>query len=542
MWIPKHLVNNTFKQKVFRVSLNTVIKKDAVKLSYKIRTVLYAFEDRYLNAPDSYGEALLAMKTKTSRMNDEVEQGEIDFNHGLVIKSQLDGIDLKSREFGTQDYISQFTQYDMDCYELTQKQETQNPVISVSQPDQSLEETLKKVLDERDAVPDDVDEVLQVIFDIWEDTVPINSKTKDHIRDVWLFIRYIGEDKRIREITLKHINDYKEFKVFIPKQTRINDLSIPEIKKLECPDDKRNGRNTLTPHFKRIATFLKWCRTGGSNIQHIEDSSYEERLRNLDYIELFNVPSGKTREPFTDNDLKKLFQSKLFVSNGHNYGDYKQNTGDFKTSAFYWVQLLALFTGARQGELCQLRRDDVYQYEGTKIWILNLKENLKTEGSIRKIPIHKQILDLGFIKYVESVNEERIFPDEERKINKKTGLGEGFKKFSSRWSGYRDGLKIIPSDNKHEKVFHCFRHTVETRLSELSKTGKPSERFDSGLVDAIVGHKSDKRSTGEEVYNHADYVEEKSKALNRLQYDFIDFEKMVRWNSCSFARKGFIKR
>ena len=279
-----------------------------------------------------------------------------------------------------------------------------------------------------------------------------------------------------------------------------------------------------------------------SNIQHIEDSSYEERLRNLDYIELFNVPSGKTREPFTDNDLKKLFQSKLFVSNGHNYGDYKQNTGDFKTSAFYWVQLLALFTGARQGELCQLRRDDVYQYEGTKIWILNLKENLKTEGSIRKIPIHKQILDLGFIKYVESVNEERIFPDEERKINKKTGLGEGFKKFSSRWSGYRDGLKIIPSDNKHEKVFHCFRHTVETRLSELSKTGKPSERFDSGLVDAIVGHKSDKRSTGEEVYNHADYVEEKSKALNRLQYDFIDFEKMVRWNSCSFARKGFIKR
>ena len=106
MWIPKHLVNNTFKQKVFRVSLNTVIKKDAVKLSYRLRTVLYAHEDMYKNNPDGYGLALNKMKTKLSRMNDDIEQDELDYNHGLFIKSKLDGIDLMSRDFGTQDYIS----------------------------------------------------------------------------------------------------------------------------------------------------------------------------------------------------------------------------------------------------------------------------------------------------------------------------------------------------------------------------------------------------------------------------------------------------
>ncbi len=501
----------------------------------------------YKNNPDGYGLALNKMKTKISIMNDDIEQGEIDYNHGLVIKSKLDGIDLKSSEFGTQDYLSQFTQYDMDCFELTQKQEIENPIIlipesSPSQPTQSLEETLNKVLDKRDAIPDDVNEKLKLIFDIWKETVPNHSKKEAHIRDVSLFIRFIGEEKRIREITLKDINNYKEFKVHIPTQTRTNQLTIPEIKKLECPDDKLNVVTTLTPHFKRIAMFLKWCRTGGSGIQYIQDSSFEERLRNLDYIDLFDVPSGKKREPFSDGDLKKLFQSKLFVSGGHSYGDYKQNTGEFTTSAFYWVQLLALFTGARQGELCQLKKEDVVQDKATKIWMLDLKENLKTKGSIRKIPIHKKILDLGFIKYVESVNDERLFPDEKRKINKETGLSEGFTKFSSRWSGYRDGLEIIPTGKKHEKVFHCFRHTVETRLSELGKNGKPSEIFDSGLVDAIVGHASDKRSTGEEVYNHADYVEKKAKALNRLQYDFIDFDKMVRWDSCTFARKSFIKK
>ncbi len=562
MWIPKHLVNNTFKQKVFRVSLNTDSKKSAVKLSYKIRTVLYDHEDTYKNNPDGYGLALNKMKQigNTKWSNDmargihedwerETAEDKLMIEAGLGFVHKIDVLGLDANLI----IPHEKQRY---CYDLARKKLESNPdllpkPLQTSTPKAdvvdvidviSIEDAVTSALEKHDAVPDDVNVSLEVIYEVWKKKLPSNTKTPSYIRDVKLFIRFVGETTKIRDVSIENILAYKEFRVFIPTHTIFDDYTISKLKSMGCPDDKRPVVTTVNPIFKTVSTFLKKCRTGALGKKYIEDSSLEELLVNKDYIAEYDVPNGNKREPFSDDDLKKIFQSKLFMSDGHDFGNYKQNTGDFITSAFYWVQLLALFTGGRQGELCQLKKEDVYQYEGTKIWILDLKENLKTDGSIRKIPIHKQILDLGFLKYVESVNEERIFPDEVQKFNQETGISEGFTSFSSRWSTYRDGLGIVSSYKKHEKVFHCFRNTVETRLSELGKDGKPTETFDTGTIDSIVGHASEKRSTGEKIYNSAEYIKVKSKALNRLQYDFIDFEKMVRWDSCTFARKSFIKK
>lgn len=68
-------------------------------------------------------------------------------------------------------------------------------------------------------------------------------------------------------------------------------------------------------------------------------------------------------------------------------------------------------------------------------------------------------------------------------------------------------------------------------------TGKASERFDEGLIDAIVGHVSKDRSEGQKSYNHSQYIDIKKKALDRLEYDFIDFDKIIPWDKCEFNRK-----
>nr|WP_279490714.1 integrase [Aeromonas veronii] len=69
-----------------------------------------------------------------------------------------------------------------------------------------------------------------------------------------------------------------------------------------------------------------------------------------------------------------------------------------------WIALLGLFTGARANEICQLYADDVQQVDG--IWCLNIRngrpdQKLKTVNSARLVPLHRYLLQSGFIEFVK---------------------------------------------------------------------------------------------------------------------------------------------
>ena len=69
-----------------------------------------------------------------------------------------------------------------------------------------------------------------------------------------------------------------------------------------------------------------------------------------------------------------------------------------------WIALLALFTGARANEICQLYADYVQQVDG--IWCLNIRsgrpdQKLKTANSARLVPLHRHLLQAGFIEFVK---------------------------------------------------------------------------------------------------------------------------------------------
>jgi len=55
------------------------------------------------------------------------------------------------------------------------------------------------------------------------------------------------------------------------------------------------------------------------------------------------------------------------------------------------------------------------------------------------------------------------------------------------------------------------------------------------VIDAILGHESEGASTGKKVYSHGDYLQHKTKLLNKLSYE-IDFMKIRKWDSSSFYR------
>ena len=66
--------------------------------------------------------------------------------------------------------------------------------------------------------------------------------------------------------------------------------------------------------------------------------------------------------------------------------------------------MIGLFTGARANAAMTLQYDDLINEEGLDCVYLRSNhpvKNLKNDASERKVPIHKQLLDLGFVDYVK---------------------------------------------------------------------------------------------------------------------------------------------
>lgn len=100
------------------------------------------------------------------------------------------------------------------------------------------------------------------------------------------------------------------------------------------------------------------------------------------------------RDRFDDDDLKKIFNSPPYTKDG------------FDRTYKYWLPLLGLYSGARLGELAQLRLNDIYTKD--RVWLFDFNEDedkqIKTINGIRQVPIHKSLIKLGFLDYVSHLN------------------------------------------------------------------------------------------------------------------------------------------
>ena len=90
---------------------------------------------------------------------------------------------------------------------------------------------------------------------------------------------------------------------------------------------------------------------------------------------------------------------------------------------------------------------------------------MKTEVSRRRVPIHSEILKMGFLKYVDDRRlldpKGFLFPD--LKPNKKSG--NRAKTFSQWFGRLRDDF-VEKADLGFTKDFHGFRHMVTDQLRE----------------------------------------------------------------------------
>jgi integrase len=171
-------------------------------------------------------------------------------------------------------------------------------------------------------------------------------------------------------------------------------------------------------------------------------------------------------------------------------------------AAYRWLPFLALYSGARLEELASLRLDQV-QREG-EVWFFDV-EKAKNANSQRRIPLHRVVVESGFLAYVEDLRERgatQLFPELKPGAN---GYG---KNVTRRFADYLDERKI--SDDR--KVFHSFRHTFISRMTELN--------VHPTMLMALVGHydqaKVDFSSSHFANYQHAKPLAELKSTLDRF--------------------------
>jgi integrase len=144
-----------------------------------------------------------------------------------------------------------------------------------------------------------------------------------------------------------------------------------------------------------------------------------------------------------------------------------------------WVPWLCAYSGARVGELAQLRKRDIRQHDG--VWMMNLTPeagSVKTREA-RLVPIHAHVIEQGFLDELKRLPEGPLFynPDNRRAPEDDDGNRHA-KKVGERLAKWVRGEVGITDPTI--KPNHAWRHLFATIAEEA---GIPERTY-----NAIQGH------------------------------------------------------
>jgi integrase len=282
------------------------------------------------------------------------------------------------------------------------------------------------------------------------------------------------------------------------------DMILNDSPKLKSFEYKVRGAGTVKEDLKNIKAFLKWV----SEKKDINLQSPMNALSN----EIGEIDYDSEKRAFTQEELKLLFE--------HNPASENYING-FSKPVRFWVPMIALYTGMRLAEICQLHLSDIKRVkalsDSSTHWVFDVNEEngnqLKCgKLNVRKIPIHKNVISAGFLDYVDDLNakgETKLFPGVVRDSSNQFGT-------QSQWFGIYSS-KAGVTDTKTS--FHSFRHSF---CGHLSDRHTPED-----IVIALSGHQF--KSLAKSTYNRSRNLDIKplADAIDSIDYGLTH----PKWNN-----------
>ncbi|MEM9765790.1 MAG: site-specific integrase, partial [Pseudomonadota bacterium] len=297
------------------------------------------------------------------------------------------------------------------------------------------------------------------------------SQNRAYLR---FLLEYFGPDRRLATITRSEASEVKKLLLCLPSsrntKPELKDLPLREV--VEAKGHKTISTVTINSHIQMFAAFFDWALRHGHAPQKLFD--------NMKVAKPKTAEAG--RKPFSPDQMALLL--KELTDNP---------SGLVRKESHKWGMLLGMFTGARLNEICQLSVSEIRQ-DG-EIWFLDISadgedgKRLKTKSSKRRVPLHSELIRLGFLKFRERrSNGPRLFPD--YSFSKNGGYGRNL----GRWCNESFLPKLGLKDQS--LVYHSFRHTMVTRLGHAG-VAEP-------IIQSIVGHA--RSGVTQEVYLREGYT------------------------------------
>ncbi|GBR35430.1 tyrosine-type recombinase/integrase [Gluconobacter kondonii] len=182
----------------------------------------------------------------------------------------------------------------------------------------------------------------------------------------------------------------------------------------------------------------------------------------------FNTTKKTERRCWTDEELSLLTQAQW------------EHRGISRRTYAGMVNV-ALYTGLRLGEICNLRCQDIENVQGVACFHVRPHPEdswaPKSTAGTRLVPIHSQLIKAGIMSFLKP-GQHFLFSDLPTSSEGVRGaaFGQAFSKLKTKLD--------LPA----EITFHSFRHTVSTKLRNQNAS------FRELWIDRVLGHEASHRS------------------------------------------------
>ena len=259
-------------------------------------------------------------------------------------------------------------------------------------------------------------------------TVAIASANDRYIEPL---LAVLGAESDVEKISKRDIHNVMEAVEGLPKRV-VQPYRAMTIQQLLACDDVAQedliGTEAIHKHLKLYKSLFKTFLTDEKGI-----------LTKSPTDGVTAPPSSKRFGAYSVGEMRS------FVSYAINNAD-----GWLK-----WIILLLAYTGARRGEIATLTKAQVC-FDDDSIRHYLLITDGKTDNAARQVPLHQHLIELGFLKFVESCDHQ-LFPEVS---------GSNMNKISKEMAELRERLNIPYRDiHNQRRLVHSFRHSVVTAAS-----------------------------------------------------------------------------
>ncbi|HCH4311370.1 TPA: tyrosine-type recombinase/integrase [Vibrio parahaemolyticus] len=199
--------------------------------------------------------------------------------------------------------------------------------------------------------------------------------------------------------------------------------------------------------------------------------------------------ASQQRDRWQLKELKKLFSS----------SEYRK-----KDVQFNWTTKIQLYHGCRPSEVCQLTTSDIQIIEGVPCITISdseAEQRLKTSNALRIVPLHNQLINEGFLEYVQGRREQKqkqLFDYKPHGDNKDWSF-----RYRTNLGKLQTAIGMKPNARP---TAYSFRHTF---IDELKIANTPEH-----IVAEIVGHAHPNITFGR--YGKQANIQQLNEAVNKF--------------------------